>query len=72
MRKTSTIPFRKWGLLIGVILPLLLGAVAVAREVSRNTAKIETFETWRQEYAKDFRDMRQEVKDIWEALYGDD
>jgi len=57
---------------IAVSLTLFAGVVALAREVSRNGSRIESFEVWRAEYAKDFREMRKEVKDIWRYIYEGD
>lgn len=57
---------------IAVSITLFAGVVALAREVSRNGSKIESFEVWRAEYAKDFREMRKEVKDIWRYIYEGD
>lgn len=61
--------WRAVGIAVAVVLVLAGGAYALAREVSGNSAKIESFETWREGYDKDFREMRKEVRDIWRAIY---
>lgn len=66
---TASVRWRAIAVGVAVLLALAAAAVALERQVARNAVNIENFETWRVQYDKDFREMRQEVKDIRRWLY---